>query len=94
MWFIIKINLGKNTTLVDHLGWATFVKARLDKTVDALYYAARWANIVVLQAFFNNEAAPVKTTKVAAPTDPNFVSTYEEDGWIIDMLEKAEGTPE
>jgi hypothetical protein len=95
----LKINIGKNTTLVDQLGWATFVKARRGKTIDALYYFARWTNVVLLQAFFNNGTlngtntnnATSSKTKIGVVTAK---TTYDDDGWILDMLRNANGTPE
>lgn len=62
LWILLKVNIGRNATFVDELGWGIFVKERLNKPLEALYYAARWTNVVFLRAFFETSEIKLEAT--------------------------------
>lgn len=57
-------------TLVDELGWGVYVKERLNKPVDAIYYFARWVNVVLLNAFFESTELKQNATAGAVSSTP------------------------
>jgi hypothetical protein len=61
----------------------------LNKPLEALYYAARWTNVVFLKAFFETSAVKANATGGVVSGIANMsedYKTFEEDKFILDMI--------